>query len=70
MSAVLPGQHYYPTMRAAPVMYPQTAAPVMLQQSYSYGVPAYYGGTPTLVMPTRSSRHHRRHSSRRGFLHL
>lgn len=65
MTAVLPGQQYYPTMHAAPMMYPQTAAPIMMQPQYGYAAPSYYGGTPTMVLPMRGSRHHR--SSRRGY---
>ncbi|PPR03017.1 hypothetical protein CVT26_004544 [Gymnopilus dilepis] len=42
MSAVLPGQHYYPSMHAAPMAYPATAAPVMVGQP-AYGAMPYYG---------------------------
>ncbi|KAF8968476.1 hypothetical protein BDZ97DRAFT_352517 [Flammula alnicola] len=60
MSAVLPGQHYYPTMHA-PMHAPMSAGPVVYQQHpYGYGVPAampYYGHTPTVVMSSRSGRH-------------
>ncbi|CAA7264448.1 unnamed protein product [Cyclocybe aegerita] len=57
MSAVLPGQHYYPTMHAAPA-YPMSAAPVMMQQpAYGYGhaMPAYYG-QPTVIAFRRSGK--------------
>jgi hypothetical protein len=73
MSAVLPGQHYYPHMHAPmgqAVMYPPRPA-------YGYGVQAqmpYYGHQqPTVIVSSRSGRHghHHRHHSRsrsRGFL--
>ncbi|KAF4622403.1 hypothetical protein D9613_009553 [Agrocybe pediades] len=70
MSAVIPGQHYYPAMHGHhhAVAYPATAAPVMMQPSY--GVPAYYGQQPTVIVSSRSGRHrHSRSRSRsRGFL--
>ncbi|KDR71579.1 hypothetical protein GALMADRAFT_253918 [Galerina marginata CBS 339.88] len=70
MSAVMPGQHYYPTMHSAPMAYPMSAAPVMMgQPSYGYGMPSampYYGHTPTVILPSRSHRHRRSRS--RGFL--
>ncbi|KIM43938.1 hypothetical protein M413DRAFT_443002 [Hebeloma cylindrosporum] len=65
MSAVLPGQHYYPTMHAAPMAYPTTAAPMMYQSAgYGYGG-GYYGHQPTVILS--SPRRHRRSRSR-GFL--
>lgn len=69
MSAVLPGQHYYPTMHAAPMAYPATAAPMMYQSpAYGYGGGyggGYYGHRPTVIL---SSPHRHRRSRSRGFL--
>ena len=67
MSAVLPGQHYYPTMHAAPMAYPATAAPMMYQSpAYGYGGGGgYYGHRPTVIL---SSPHRHRRSRSRGFI--
>jgi len=65
MSAVLPGQHYYPTMHSSSHMaYPATAAPMMYQRpAYNYGS-SYYGHQPTVILSSPSRRH--RHSRSRG----
>jgi len=67
MSAVLPGQHYYPTMHAAPMAYPATAAPMMYQQPAMYPG-GYYGHQPTVILESPRSRRHRSRSRTRGFL--
>jgi len=63
MSAVIPGQHYYPAMHGHAVHggYP-TAAPVMMSQGY----PGYYPTTPTVIVSSRSGRHRHGHSRSRS----
>ncbi|KAF9530774.1 hypothetical protein CPB83DRAFT_850285 [Crepidotus variabilis] len=76
MSAVMPGQHYYPAMHSAPVGYPMTAAPTMMYNSpqYAHASPyGYYGGQPTVIVSSPPSRRHRsrsrpRHGHSSGFL--
>jgi len=70
MSAVLPGQAYYPTMHsapvaAAPVAYPMTAAPMVYGHS-TYANYPYYHGQPTVILS--SAPRGRRSRSRGGFL--
>lgn len=72
MSAVLPSQHYYPTVHPSHshMAYPATAAPMMYQRpAYNYGS-SYYGHQPTVILSAPSRRHRRSHSHSRsrGFL--
>lgn len=66
MSAVMPGQHYYPTMHAP------MSAPMMYPQQYGYGAHStmpYYGHAPTVIVSSAPRRHHSHRRSRsRGFL--
>lgn len=53
---MLPGQQFYPGYHAhQDMMYPQSAAPIMMQRpSYGYHAPAYsgyYGSTPMITAP-------------------
>ncbi|PPQ80599.1 hypothetical protein CVT25_001561 [Psilocybe cyanescens] len=66
MSAVLPGQHYYPTMHGH-MAYP--ASPVVMQTpTYGYNSVPYYGHAPTVMVSSRSGRHRHSRSRSRGFL--
>jgi len=76
MSAVLPGQAYYPTMHsapvAAPVAYPMTAAPMVYGHnsyaSYPYGHGGYYHGQPTVILSSAPRGRRSRSRGHGGFL--
>lgn len=79
MSAVLPGQAYYPTMHApltaAPLAVPMSASPMVYGGHAGYGGHAAYGGyggyagyqQPTVILSS-APRSRRRHRYQSGFL--
>ncbi|KAF5319732.1 hypothetical protein D9619_008477 [Psilocybe cf. subviscida] len=65
MTAVMPGQHYYPNMHAP------MSAPMMMQQQYGYAPMAQampYYQQPTVILQSAPRRHRHSRSRSRGFM--